>query len=85
MFWHLFQLVFRPRRHSMNIAVLVAHEIKVAQRDGYWLGADSEKSANIDDGLAACSAMDVIDLSNLMVICAIYGCTFQNFWGQLCS
>lgn len=69
----------------MNIAVLVTHEIEVAEGNLYPLRANSEEPADVNNDLPGCScAMDVIHLSNLVVVSAVHGGTFQNLGGQLC-
>src|SRR6185312_11411068 len=49
MFRHLFQLVLGPCRHGMNVAVFVAHEIKLTRRYRNRLGADAKKAAYVND------------------------------------
>src|SRR5215217_2042661 len=79
MLWHLFELVLGPGRHGMNVAILVAHEFKVADRHGDRLGAEAEEAADIDDDLTGSArAVHVGDVAHLVVIGAIDGRAFQQ-------
>ncbi|AAK89112.2 hypothetical protein Atu4327 [Agrobacterium fabrum str. C58] len=83
MLGHLFQLILRPRGHRVDVAVFIAHEVKVAERDCDRLRADAEKTADIDDGGGGGSdTMDMVNLADLMVVCAINGCPFEHRGGE---
>ena len=61
----------------MDIAVLIAHEVKIAERNCDRLCADAEKAADIDDRRAAgADAVYVVNLPDLVVIGAIDGRAF---------
>lgn len=66
---HAHELILRPGRDGMDVAVLITHEIEVSEGNGHRLGTDAEKSTDIDNGLAssACT-VNVIHLADLMVI-----------------
>lgn len=50
---HVFELVPGPGRNGVNVAVLVAHEIKLAGGNCHRLGADAKKAADVYDDLRA--------------------------------
>lgn len=81
---HFFERVLGPRGDGVDVAVLIAHELQVAQRNRDRLGADAEEAADIDDGLAADAvAVDMIDFADLVVVGAVDGGTLQDGRGQL--
>ncbi|MNV54526.1 hypothetical protein D3C71_1467230 [compost metagenome] len=67
----------------MDVAILIAHELKIRQRNSDRFCADPKETADINDcRTAGTCPMDMVDLSDLMVVRAIYGCTFENSWCQ---
>lgn len=80
---HFFELILRPCSHGMDVAILIAHELKIRQRNSDRFCADPKETADINDcRTAGTCPMDMVDLSDLMVVRAIYGCTFENSWCQ---
>ncbi len=60
----------------MDVSVLVAHEIQLARRNGYWLGADAEETADVDDNLAA---MEMVDRADFLVLGSVDRSTLEDF------
>jgi hypothetical protein len=53
----------------MNIAVIIAHEIKAAEWNRDRFCANTQKPANVNDDLRICPhAMEVVDGSDLVII-----------------
>lgn len=76
---HLFELVLGPRGDSVDVTFVVAHEVQLADRDGNRLGADPEKTADIDDGGGGwAGAVDVRNRADLVVFSIIDARTLEN-------
>lgn len=70
MLGHVFELVLGPRGDVVNIAVLVAHKVQLIGWHGDGFGADAEKTADLDDNLAA---VQMRNLADLLVVRTVYG------------
>lgn len=58
----------------MNFAVFIAHELKIRDRNGNRLRADTQKASDVDDcGAARARAVDMIDLADLVIVGSIDG------------
>jgi hypothetical protein len=67
----------------MDVAIFVTHEVQIGQRYGNGLGSNSKETADVDDRLTAgTGAVDMIDLTDLVVVGTIYGRTFQDCWSK---
>src|SRR5690606_28354270 len=83
---HLLELVLRPGRDRMDMAILVAHELEIAQGDGDRLGANSQEAADIDNGSGGrASAVHMVDLADLVVVGTVDGCILENIRGEFGS
>lgn len=67
----------------MDVAILVAHEIKVADRHCNGLCANAEKTADIDDGCrVGADTVHMVNFTDLVIIRALNGGAFQNGWRE---
>ncbi|TCU24049.1 hypothetical protein EV131_10637 [Rhizobium laguerreae] len=63
----------------MNVAVFIAHELKIRDRTATRLRADTQQASDVDDrGAAGARAMDMIDLADLVIVGSIDGGTFED-------
>lgn len=70
----------------MDITILVTHELEVHKRHSDRLRADAKETADIDDGRPATPrTMNVIELTNLMVVGSVNRRTFKDSRCQFCG
>ena len=61
-------LILGERGRCVDVAILVAHELKLAHLQSHWLGADTEKPAYVHDNLRRRTcAMQVGNTADLLV------------------
>jgi hypothetical protein len=46
---HLFELILGPAGDGVDVAILVTHKHKIAERNGNWLGTEAKEAADIDN------------------------------------
>jgi hypothetical protein len=52
MFGHLHELILGPAGYGVDRAMLITHEIEIAERHCDGLGANPEKATDVNDGSA---------------------------------
>jgi hypothetical protein len=63
----------------VNVAVFIAHELKIRDRNCNRLRADTQKASDVDDrGAAGARPVDMIDLADLVIVGSIDGGTFED-------
>jgi hypothetical protein len=76
---HFLELVFRPGRDGVNVAILVSHEIQLVSRHSDGFAAYAEEASYIQDDLAA---VHVGHRPDFFVVRAIDRGTFQCLGNQ---
>ena len=80
MFRHRFELILRPSRRRMDVAVLVTHKIEIAEGYGNGLCPDAEEASNINDSLTSGTRpMQMIQSADLLVVDAVDVRTLQIY------
>ncbi|MDP9629326.1 UNVERIFIED_ORG: hypothetical protein J2W85_001387 [Ensifer adhaerens] len=85
MLGHLLKLILGPCRDSVDVAVLIPHEIEIGKGNRDRLGAYAEEAADVNDNAAAgARSMHMINFADFMVIRSVNCRTFQDCGREFC-